>query len=42
LKTAIKVAVDAGQYDRAMKLLEVLRSTPPIATVVRLREPHVP
>lgn len=31
LRFAIKVAVDAGQYDRAMKLLEVLRATPCIS-----------
>jgi hypothetical protein len=36
LKTAIKVAVDAGQYDRAAKLLDVLRSTPAVAAVIDL------
>ena len=28
LKTAIKVAVDAGDYERAAKLLDVLKTTP--------------
>jgi hypothetical protein len=31
LRFAIKVAVDAGQYDRAMKLLDVLRATTTIS-----------
>jgi hypothetical protein len=42
LKTAIKVAVDAGMYDRAAKLLDVLRSTPPLAEIVSLQSESAP
>ncbi len=37
LKMAIKAAVDAGQYERAAKLLEVLKITPSLAPVIALR-----
>jgi hypothetical protein len=43
LKTAIKVAVDAGEYERAMKLIEVLKATPPLAAVLSIasRAPRI-
>jgi hypothetical protein len=37
LKMAIKAAVDAGQYERAAKLLEVLRATPPAKVLELLK-----
>ncbi len=40
LKRAIKVAAAAGQYERAMKLLEVLRATTPIVDAVERDERH--
>ena len=39
LKMAIKSAVDAGQYERAAKLLDVLRATPD-AKVLELVKRH--
>lgn len=41
LKAAIHAAVDAGQYDRAIRLLEVLRSTPDLAAVLDLAQRRV-
>lgn len=38
LKDAIKAALDAGLFDRARALLEVLTKTPRAAEVVDLRE----
>jgi hypothetical protein len=36
LRLAIKVAVDAGDYDRATMLIDVAKRTPALATVVPL------
>jgi hypothetical protein len=36
LRIAIKLAVDAGQLERAGRLLDVLRATSPAASVVEL------
>jgi hypothetical protein len=36
LRGAIHTAVDAGLYDRAVRLIEVLKSTPSVAPVVDL------
>ena len=38
LRTAIKVALDAGDFDRVRKLVAVLESAPPAAPVVRLAD----
>ena len=42
VKAAIHAAVEAGRYDLATRLIEVLRASPPVADVVPLRAVRVP